>query len=102
MYLKDTEPLYHAFMYSLIRCYLRKVAQRYVAVAGGELFTSTPALGLASRLRQVAQCFCCCGPSLSCCTWAVFGVQSCTHLQVVVVLAVWGIFNNTNGSIFTS
>ena len=24
------------------------------------------------------------------------------HLQVVVVLAVWGIFNNTNGSIFTS
>ena len=32
-------------------------------------------------------------------TWAVFGA----HLQVVVVvLAVWDIFNNTKGSVFTS
>ena len=30
-------------------------------------------------------------------------VRKVAHLQVVVVVkAVWGIFNNTNGSLFTS
>ena len=60
---------------------------------------STPALGLASCLPQVllwADSLTSVAPGLSL-------VRKVLHLQVVfVVKAVWDIFDNTNGSMFTS
>ena len=86
-------------MFKVLRPLFAQSCTRLSCCCWGKLFTSTPA----SRLRQVAQCCVAVGLlSLASIAPGQSLMHKVAHLQVVVVKAVWGIFNNTNGSIFTS